>query len=103
MSSEYFRNKPNDPNDVGIASSLQDLNRGIISTLDTQLDDDDDDELGNTLTKCLAETAVAVRDMSKQLGMLIGLNLCHCCADDLHRSSPHPGNYPDRSYCHEGP
>jgi len=69
VSSEYFRSKPHDTSDVGLANSLQDLNRGIISTLDSQLDDEDDDELGNTLTKCLAETAVAVRDMSKQLGM----------------------------------
>jgi len=71
VSSEYFRSRPHDTSDVGLANSLQDLNRGIISTLDSQFDDDDDDdaELGNTLTKCLAETAVAVRDMSKQLGM----------------------------------
>ena len=82
VSSEYFRNKPHDPNDVGLASSLQDLNHGIISTLNSQLDDDDDDEPGNTLTKCLAETAVAVRDMSKQLGMRIGLYLCQGRADD---------------------
>ena len=102
VSSEYFRHKPHDPNDVGLSSSLQDLNRGTISTPDSQVDDDDDDdEPGNTLTKCLAETAVAVRDMSKQLGMRIGSICVEVALTTIHRSSSYPVNYSDRPYCYK--
>jgi signal transduction protein with GAF and PtsI domain len=74
LSPEYFPTRQHlhqqhDIRDVGLANSLQDLNHGIMSNLDAQFDDED--ALGNRLTKCLAETAVAVRDMSKQLGMPI--------------------------------
>lgn len=58
-----------DINNVGLAKSLQHPGDGVVLDLDNGFDDDED-ALGNSLTKHLAETAVAVRDMSKQLGML---------------------------------
>ena len=69
-------------NDVGLAKSLQStgyngnnnssLHPSAISDLDRGFGTDED-ESGNTLTKRLAETAVTVREMSKQLGMSFGI------------------------------
>ena len=103
LSSEYFRSKQqllHDENDVGLANSLQDLNRRIMPNIDSQFDDDED-ELGNRFTKCLAETAVAVRDMSKQLGTLLDLHCVEYLLKRSHRSCSHSVRYPERSHRHK--
>lgn len=78
------------PADLGVAKSLQMAKSNGTGTLNARLDhatqqirnfspdsvasfasgydDDDDDEFGSSLTTRLAETAVGVREMSKQLG-----------------------------------
>lgn len=103
VSSEYFKNKQHhtpDFNDVGLANSLQDLNHGILSNLDNPFEDED--ELGNSLTKCLAETAVAVRDMSKQLGIfLVRSRIIYLAEQSLNRSSSHSVKYSDCSDRHQ--
>ena len=80
MLADWLKNKDHSAeiNDVALAKSLQgtghtghhnsslhpsDLDRGF---------DTDEDGSGNNLTKRLAETAVTVREMSKQLGMSFG-------------------------------
>lgn len=80
MLTDWLNNKSHtaDINDVGLAKSLQSISYGndnslslhssAISDLDREFGSDED-ESGNTLTKRLAETAVTVREISKQLGM----------------------------------
>jgi NAD+ kinase len=53
---------------VGVAKSLH-FSPGT-STFDSSNDSGDEDEFVGSLTKRLAETAVGVREMSKQLGTL---------------------------------
>jgi len=69
MLTDWLKTQSHPANNVGLAKSLQHPGDGIVLDLDNG-SDDDEDELGNSLTRRLAETAVAVRDMSKQLGML---------------------------------
>jgi len=78
---DWLKNKsqPADNNDVGLAKSLQHPDDGIMPGLDNEFQD----ELGNSLTKHLAETAVAVRDMSKQLGMLFVPIESSACAEAI--------------------
>lgn len=105
QSSEYFRSKQqllHDENGVGLADSLQDLNRRIMPNIDSQFDDDED-ELGNKFTKCLAETAVAVRDMSKQLGMLLPLHCVEYLLSRSHRPCSHSVRYPECPHRHKSP
>ncbi|KAF5389445.1 hypothetical protein D9757_004378 [Collybiopsis confluens] len=65
--SDWLRNKQND---IGVSKSLQDGSPTSVSTFSSSGSppEDDEDEYGSNLTKQLAETAVGVREMSKQLG-----------------------------------
>ncbi|KAJ3518117.1 hypothetical protein NLJ89_g58 [Agrocybe chaxingu] len=71
---DWLQNKQHfiDPNEVGVAKSLQQLASPgrLPSTVSTAFEHDanDDNEFGESLTRRLAETAVGVREMSKQLG-----------------------------------
>ena len=72
---DWLRNKHHvvDSSEVGVAKSLQRLtspNRTAqISAFGSTYNSNDEDEfLGSSLTKQLADTAVGVREMSKQLG-----------------------------------
>jgi NAD+ kinase len=75
---DWLRNKQangilnNGSVDVGVSRSLQDSSptstSGISSAGSFVSNLDDEDEFGGNLTKRLAETAVGVREMSKQLG-----------------------------------
>ncbi|KAJ4494020.1 hypothetical protein C8J55DRAFT_417520 [Lentinula edodes] len=75
--SDWLRNKQNGilnngSSDVGVSKSLQDSSptstSGMSSASSLMSSIDDEDEFGGNLTKQLAETAVGVREMSKQLG-----------------------------------
>jgi len=74
---DWLRNKHHvvDSSDVGVAKSLQHLispNRTAqMSTFRSGYESNDDDEFVGSLTKQLADTAVGVREMSKQLGALL--------------------------------
>ncbi|KAF8160972.1 hypothetical protein B0H34DRAFT_806377 [Crassisporium funariophilum] len=81
LMTDWLRNKQHvvDSNDVGVARSLQQLispdrASSILSShtsgfgSDNESNDDPDEEFVGSLTKRLAETAVGVREMSKQLG-----------------------------------
>lgn len=78
---DWLKNKqPFVDSSVGVARSLQHpASSGPSSTtlspqtsaFETNNDSGDDDEFVGNLTKRLAETAVGVREMSKQLGMLL--------------------------------
>ena len=50
--------------------------------------DDESDDYAGSLTRQLAETAVGVREMSKQLGMLLSLWTFVTCLSSLSRSGP---------------
>ncbi|KAF9467262.1 ATP-NAD kinase-like domain-containing protein [Collybia nuda] len=79
---DWLRNKQHaliGGTDVGVAKSLQQKHSGIpqqtyspstLSSASSSLvaSDEDEDDFGGSLTKQLAETAVGVREMSKQLG-----------------------------------
>lgn len=68
--SDWLRKKHKqtiDNGDVGVAKSLQKVNGGARESVPDVAADDDED-YGGSLTKQLAETAVSVREMSKQLG-----------------------------------
>lgn len=76
---DWLKNKQSivDSSDVGVAKSLQHLTspggRSASTTSSYDIDSHDEDEedpSANSLTKRLAETAVGVREMSKQLGEL---------------------------------
>lgn len=56
------------PTDLGVAKSLQRLNYPSPILNHHHDDNDDNDDFGRSLTKRLAETAVGVREMSKELG-----------------------------------
>ena len=82
MLADWLKNKhhPAEINDVALAKSLQGASEANLihnnsslhhSDLDRGFDTDEDGS-GNNLTKRLAETAVTVREMSKQLGMSFG-------------------------------
>ncbi|KAF9484485.1 ATP-NAD kinase [Pholiota conissans] len=72
---DWLKNKQSmiDSSDLGVARSLQQLaspggrSNSTLST-HTSADDGEEDEFVGSLTKRLAETAVGVREMSKQLG-----------------------------------
>ena len=74
---DWLRHKqqqPPDSSDVGVAHSLQHLvsprtSSTISSTYAAGSEFDSDDEYTASLTKKLAETAIGVREMSKQLGV----------------------------------
>jgi len=78
---DWLKNKqPSVDSSVGVARSLQhpaSSSRSSTtlspqtSAFETSNDSGDDDEFVGSLTKRLAETAVGVREMSKQLGMLL--------------------------------
>jgi NAD+ kinase len=78
---DWLKNKqPFVDSSVGVARSLQHpASSSPLSTtlspqtsaFETNNDSGDDDEFVGSLTKRLAETAVGVREMSKQLGMLL--------------------------------
>ena len=74
---DWLRNKHHvvDNSDVGVAKSLQRLtspNRTAeMSAFRSDYDSNDDDEFVGSLTKQLADTAVGVREMSKQLGTFL--------------------------------
>ncbi|KAF8629122.1 hypothetical protein AX17_005708 [Amanita inopinata Kibby_2008] len=74
---EKFRDKHRDPSELGVAKSLQRTSNHPHSSASTctssSSSSDDDNDVGDhedfgSLTKQLAETAVGVREMSKQLG-----------------------------------
>ncbi len=76
---DWLKNKQSivDSSDVGVAKSLQHLTspggRSTSTTSSYDIDSHDEEEedpSANSLTKRLAETAVGVREMSKQLGEL---------------------------------
>jgi NAD+ kinase len=75
---DWLKNKqPFVDSSVGVARSLQHPASSSTtlspqtSAFETNNDSGDDDEFVGSLTKRLAETAVGVREMSKQLGMLL--------------------------------
>lgn len=73
---DWLRNKHHvvDNSDVGVAKSLQLLtpNRTAqMSTFGSGYESNDEDEFSGSLTKQLADTAVGVREMSKQLGAFL--------------------------------
>lgn len=67
--SDWLRNKHHvvESSDVGVAKSLQRLT----SPAQSGYDSNDEDEFVGSLTKQLADTAVGVREMSKQLGAFL--------------------------------
>jgi NAD+ kinase len=66
---DWLRNKHHvvDSGEVGVAKSL----KRLTSSKPTDYDSNDEDEFVGSLTKQLADTAVGVREMSKQLGAFI--------------------------------
>jgi NAD+ kinase len=72
---DWLRNKHHvvESSDVGVAKSLQCLANPAQSDLKTGNDSNDEDEFVASLTKQLADTAVGVREMSKQLGAFLPL------------------------------
>ena len=68
--SDWLRNKHHvvESSDVGVAKSLQRLTSPAQSDFKSGYDSNDENEFIGSLTKQLADTAVGVREMSKQLG-----------------------------------
>ena len=76
---DWLRNKHHvvESSEVGVAKSLQRLTSPAQSDFRSGHDNDDEDEFVGSLTKQLADTAVGVREMSKQLGAFLPLfQLC---------------------------
>lgn len=80
--SEWLRNKQHaliGIGDVGVAKSLQTTNGNAYTaqvsppTTASIESDEDEDGFTSSLTKQLAETAIGVREMSKQLGQCLRL------------------------------
>jgi NAD+ kinase len=72
--SDWLRNKHHvECSDVGVAKSLQHLNSPAQSDFKSGNDSNDENEFIGSLTKQLADTAVGVREMSKQLGTFLPL------------------------------
>jgi NAD+ kinase len=73
--SDWLRNKHNvvESSDVGVAKSLQRLTSPAQSDFKSGHDSNDENEFFGSLTKQLADTAVGVREMSKQLGAILPL------------------------------
>lgn len=110
---DWLKNKQPfvDNGDVGVAKNLQHVGSPVQSstftphttTFGTYHHDGDDDEFVGNLTKRLAETAVGVREMSKQLGMLLS-PLYPVNSDYLSsRSCPRSVKYPECLDRDEGP
>lgn len=72
--SDWLRNKHHvvESSDVGVAKSLQRLSPAQ-SDVKSSYDSSDENEFFGSLTKQLADTAVGVREMSKQLGAILPL------------------------------
>lgn len=112
---DWLKNKHSAENhDVGVARSLQ-LPPTTLSPaaagftnghayVPAVSDDDDDDEFHGSLTKRLAETAVGVREMSKQLGVCSLLCLSRGPALILTNSTCRPSTrtveHPECAHCH---
>jgi len=99
----YFEN-----GDVGVAKSLQHLSSpGQSSTFSPQTSafdsgNESDGEFVGSLTKRLAETAVGVREMSKQLGMHVTESSLYTCLFAVpFRTSPRAIEYPECSHRHQ--
>jgi NAD+ kinase len=74
--SDWLRNKHHvvESSDVGVAKSLQRLSPlAAQSDVKSSYDSSDENEFFGSLTKQLADTAVGVREMSKQLGAILPL------------------------------
>ena len=73
--SDWLRNKHHviESSDVGVAKSLQRLTSPPQSDFKSGYDSNDENESFGSLTKQLADTAVGVREMSKQLGAFLPL------------------------------
>ena len=73
--SDWLRNKHHvvESSDVGVAKSLQHLTSPAQSDFKSGNDSNDENEFIGSLTKQLADTAVGVREMSKQLGKFLPL------------------------------
>ena len=74
--SDWLRNKHHhvvESSDVGVAKSLQHLTSPPQSHFKSGHDNNDENEFIGSLTKQLADTAVGVREMSKQLGTFFPL------------------------------
>jgi NAD+ kinase len=71
--SDWLKNKHHvvESTDVGVAKSLQHLTSPAHSDLESGYDSKDENEFIGSLTKQLADTAVGVREMSKQLGAFL--------------------------------
>lgn len=74
--SDWLRNKHHvvESSDVGVAKSLQRLTSPAQSDFKSGHDSNDENEFIGSLTKQLADTAVGVREMSKQLGTFLPLS-----------------------------
>lgn len=70
---DWLRNKHHvvDNGEVGVAKSLQRLTSPNRTDFRSGCDSNDEDEFVGSLTKQLADTAVGVREMSKQLGSFL--------------------------------
>ena len=73
-------------------------------------DDDDDEEYTGSLTAQLAETAVGVREMSKQLGAFVSLHSRFFSSQRfvrslimINRTRTSSFHHPACPHCHEGP
>jgi hypothetical protein len=91
-----------DPHRLG--GSQYDPTHPYGSATDSDLSPSDEEDEGNSLTKQLAETAVGVRELSKQLGLSRSFRPPpFACVDipSLSRSCPRADQYPERAYRHE--
>ena len=73
--SDWLKNKHHvvESSDVGVAKSLQRLTNPTQPDFKSGYDSNDESEFIGSLTKQLADTAVGVREMSKQLGAFLPL------------------------------
>jgi len=114
---EWLRNKQHaliGATDVGVAKSLQNLNISAPSdpqhadrvsppdNVAVEADEDYETDYSASLTKQLAETAIGVREMSKQLGEFPRV-LCEPSSTFSSRSNARSNEHSNSSHRHEGP
>ena len=96
---------------LGLATAIDmqdDEARARIRAAQSEFDSSDSDD-GHSLTKQLAETAVSVRELSKQLGTTVNFIICSSgrlwrLPEQMDKSRPCTSSdeYPKRPYCYQG-
>lgn len=101
---DWLHSSQQDPADLGVAKSLQRLNypSPVLHPQHNHNVDEDDDDFGRSLTKRLAETAVGVREMSKELGYFF-CTPQSTLDSSIPRPCPCPVQYTKRPHRHKGP